>query len=319
MKSFIVAAVSVALVAISLLGAVPAVAAYADRPIKLIVPWAAGGDTDNIFRPLTPHLQKFLGQEVIIANVSGVSGTKGAKEAKEAPADGYTVFAVHDYIHSTYYTGVADVAHTDFEPVCLISSTPSVLTAAAKTPWKDWKGLSADAKNRPGQIPAGVTPGATTHFFLALVEKSAGINFKYVPYEGVAQLMSAILGGDIDVTSSNLTQKQKVEAGQLRFIAIAAERRNAEMPDVPTFRELGVDVIHEVQRGLMVPKGTSADVITKLESACRRATREPAFADAMRKQGTEVRFLDRKAYAELLKKNDLLTRELARDLNLLKR
>ena len=102
-------------------------AAYPDRPVKMIVPWPAGGDTDNIFRPFAPLLQKTIGQPVVIANVAGASGTKGAKEAKDSPADGYTVYAVHDYIHSTYYTGVADVQYTDFEPICLISSTASVL------------------------------------------------------------------------------------------------------------------------------------------------------------------------------------------------
>src|SRR6185503_9622765 len=102
-------------------------AAYLDRPVKLIVPWPAGGDTDNIFRPVAPLLQKRGGQPVVIANVAGASGTKGAKEAKDSPADGYTLYAVHDYIHSTYYTGVADVTYSDFEPICLISSTASVL------------------------------------------------------------------------------------------------------------------------------------------------------------------------------------------------
>src|SRR5438874_13304304 len=84
-------------------------AAYPERPIKLIVPWAAGGDTDNIFRPFAPLLQKQLGETVVIANVGGASGTRGAKEAKYSPPDGYTLYAVHDYIHSTYWAGVADV------------------------------------------------------------------------------------------------------------------------------------------------------------------------------------------------------------------
>ena len=89
-------------------------AAYPDRPVKLVVPWAAGGDTDNIFRPFAPLLQKGLGQTVVIANVGGASGTKGAKEVKESPADGYTVYSVHDYIQSTYWACVADVKYSDF-------------------------------------------------------------------------------------------------------------------------------------------------------------------------------------------------------------
>src|SRR4029079_14474808 len=90
-----------------------AFAAYPERPIKMIVPWAAGGDTDNIFRPFAPLLQKHIGGTVGIAKVGGASATKGAKEAKESPADGYSMLAVHDYIHSTYWAGVADVNYTD--------------------------------------------------------------------------------------------------------------------------------------------------------------------------------------------------------------
>jgi tripartite-type tricarboxylate transporter receptor subunit TctC len=304
---------------IALLASASAFAVYPDRPIKLIVPWAAGGDTDNIFRPFAPLFQKQLGETVVIANVGGASGTKGAKEAKDSPPDGYTLYAVHDYIHSTYYTGVSDVNYTDFEPVCMIASTASVLTASPKTPWHDWKGLLADAKARPGQITVGATLGSTSHFFPALVEKAAGIKFKYVSYEGLAPRMNAILGGHIDLTDSNLTQKGKVEAGQLKFIAIATEKRSPEMPNVPTLKELGVNVVYDVNRGLMAPKGTPADVLAKLEGACAAAAKEPAFADAMKKQGTDVRYMGRKQYADWLKGNDELNKTLANDLGLLKR
>jgi len=305
--------------ALALFASAGASAAYPDRPIKLVVPWAAGGDTDNIFRPFAPALQKHLGQTVVIANVGGASGTKGAQEVKNSPADGYTLYAVHDYIHSTYYAGVADVAYTDFEPICLIASTPSVLTASPKTPWNDWKGLLADAKARPGQISVGATLASTSHFFPALIEKAAGIKFKYVSYEGLAPRMNAILGGHIDLTDSNMTQKGKVEAGQLKFIAIATEKRSPEMPNVPTLKELGVNVVYDVNRGLLVPKGTPADVQAKLESSCAAAAKEAAFADSMKKQATGVRYMGRKQYADWLKANDELNKTLARDLGLLKR
>lgn len=293
--------------------------AYPDRPIKLIVPWAAGGDTDNIFRPFAPLLQKHIGQPVVITNVGGASGTKGAREAKDSPPDGYTIYGVHDYIHSTYYTGVADVSYTDFEPVCLVSSTPSVLTASPKTPWNDWKGLLADAKARPGQISVGATLGSTSHFFPALIEKAAGIKFKYVSYEGLAPRMNAILGGHVDLTDSNLTQKGKVEAGQLKFIAIGTDKRSPEMPNVPTLKELGVNVSYTVSRGILAPKGTPGPVLAKLESACAATVKEPAFAESMKKQATDVAYLDRKAYASWLKENDELNKNLAKDLGLLKR
>ncbi len=139
------------IVALALLLPLAANAAYPDRPIKMIVPWAAGGDTDNIFRPFAPLLQKYLGQTVVIANIGGASGTKGAKEAKDSPPDGYTLYAIHDYIHSTYYAGVADVQYSDFEPICLLSSTPSVLTASPKTPWKSWQGCSPTPRPGPAR------------------------------------------------------------------------------------------------------------------------------------------------------------------------
>ena len=305
----------------TLLGLVSAAAqaAYPERPIRMIVPWAAGGDTDNIFRPFAPLLQKQIGQTVVIANVGGASGTRGAKEAKDAPPDGYTLYSVHEYIHSTYYAGVADVQYSDFEPVCLISSTPSVLTASPKTPWTSWQDLAADAKARPGQISVGATLASTSHFFPALIEKATGLKFKYVSYEGLAPRMNAILGGHIDLTDSNLTQKGKVEAGQLKFLAIATERRHPEMPSVPTLKELGVNVVYDVNRGIMAPKGTPADVLAKLGSACAAAAKEPEFAKAMRLQGTDVRYLGRAEYARWLKETDDLNRTLAKDLGLLKR
>jgi tripartite-type tricarboxylate transporter receptor subunit TctC len=294
-------------------------AEYPDRPIKMIVPWAAGGDTDNIFRPLAPLFQKHLGETVVIANVGGASGTKGAKEAKDSPPDGYTLYAVHDYIHLTYWTGVADVNYSDFEPICMLASTASVLTASPKTPWKNMKDLIADAKKRPGQITVGATLGSTSHFFPAMVEKAAGIKFKYVSYEGLAPRMNAILGGHIDLTDSNLTQKGKVDAGQLKFLGIATAKRSPEMKNVPTLKEQGVNVTYAVNRGLMAPKGTPAPILAKLESSCQAAAKEPAFAEAMRLQGTDVRYMGRGQYGPWLKEADKENHDLAKDLGLLKR
>jgi tripartite-type tricarboxylate transporter receptor subunit TctC len=301
------------------LASAAAQAAYPERPIRMIVPWAAGGDTDNIFRPFAPLLQKHIGQTVVIANVGGASGTRGAREAKDAPPDGYTLYSVHEYIHSTYYAGVADVQYSDFEPICLISSTASVLTASPKTPWKSWQDLAADAKARPGQITVGATLASTSHFFPALIEKATGLKFKYVSYEGLAPRMNAILGGHVDLTDSNLTQKGKVEAGQLKFLAIATEKRHPETPNVPTLKELGVNVVYDVNRGIMAPKGTPADILAKLGSACAAATKEPEFAKAMQLQGTDVRYLGRAEYAKWLKETDELNRTLAKDLGLYKR
>jgi tripartite-type tricarboxylate transporter receptor subunit TctC len=308
-----------ALLAAFCVAAAPALAAYPERPVKLIVPWAAGGDTDVIYRAFAAHLQKHLGQTVVIANVGGASGTKGAKEAKDAPADGYTIFAVHDSLHSTYYTGVADVKWDDFEPICLVSATPSIVTASPKTPWADMKAMIADAKARPGQVTVGASLGSTSHFFPALVEKAAGVKFKYVPYDGTAPRMNALLGGHIDMGESNLTQKGKVDAGQLKFLAVATETRLPEVPNVPTLKELGINVTYAVNRGLLALKGTPPEAKAKLDAACAAAAKEPEFAEAMKKQGTLVHYLAPRQYTEFLKENDKLNQSLARDLGMLKR
>jgi tripartite-type tricarboxylate transporter receptor subunit TctC len=295
-------------------------AEYPERAIKLIVPWAAGGDTDVIFRPLANLLQKELKQPVVIANVGGASGTVGEREAAGAAPDGYTVFGAHDFIHSVYFGGMTDIKYSKaFEPVCMVSSTPSVITVGAKTPWKTFKELVDDAKKRPGQITVGASLGSTSQYSIALAAKAAGIKFKYVPYDGTAKRMTALLGGNIDIGDSNLTQKSKVDAGLLRFLANMSEKRTTGLENVPTLKELGYNVTYAVSRGLMVPKGTPAAVISKLNDACAKATKDPEYAKAMHLQGTDVEYLDPKGYAAYLQKADQDTKEVAKDLGLLKR
>jgi tripartite-type tricarboxylate transporter receptor subunit TctC len=272
-----------------------------------------------IYRAFQPFLQKHLGQTVVIANVGGASGTKGAKEAKDAPADGYTMFAVHDSIHSTYFTGVADVNWNDFIPVCLVASTPSIVTVSPKVNWVDMKAMIADAKAKPNQVTVGATLGSTSHFFPALIEKATGAKFKYVSYDGTAQRMNALLGGQIDMGESNLTQKGKVDAGQLKFLAIATDKRAPELPNLPTLKELGIDITYAVNRGILVNKGTPKEAVDKLVSACGAAAKEPGFAEAMKLQGTLVHYLAPAQYTEFLKANDTLNRDLSKDLGMLKR
>jgi tripartite-type tricarboxylate transporter receptor subunit TctC len=303
------------LTAVALL-AVPALAgaAYPEKPIKMIVPWAAGGDTDAIKRVVANAMEKHLGQPVVVVNITGASGTVGAREAKNAPPDGYTIYSTHDYIHTTYYTGVSDVSYKDFEPVCLITSTPSILAAYGKATWSTMKELLDDARKRPGEIKVAATLGSTSHFFPAMIEQAAGVKWKYVSYEGTAPRMTALLGGHVDLGETNLTQLDKVKAGQMKLLAIATPRRHPEVPSVPTLRELGLDVVYAVNRGIMTPKGTPEAVLAKLEEACGKAAKEPAVAESMKKQGTDVEFLGRKAYAEFLQKNDKVNADLAQAL-----
>ena len=290
---------------------VPGWAAYPERPIKFIIPWAAGGDTDAIMRVVARGLEKHLGVPVVVTNIPGASGTVGAREAKAAAADGYTVFAVHDSIHTTFYTGVAEVNYWDYTPVCLITSTPSIV-ATHPLRWRTMKELVEDARRRPDEIKAGATLGSTSHFFLALIEKKVGTRlWRYVHYEGTAPRMTALMGGHIDVAETNLTQIDKMRGGQMRLLAIATEKRHPEARTIPTLRELGIDVVYAVNRGLVTPRGTPEAVVARLEQACETVARDPAFAEAMRLQGTDVRFLNRQQYTLFLRENDALNKGLA--------
>jgi putative tricarboxylic transport membrane protein len=303
-----------ATITLLIMGLTPARAAYPDRPIKMIVPWAAGGDTDAIFRVLASAMEKHLGKPVVIVNITGASGTVGARETKKSPADGYTILSIHDFIHTTYHTGVSELTYKDFDPVALLTSTPSVFAAYAKTPWNSMKELIEDAKKRPEQITVGATLGSTSHFFPAMIAQATGIKWKYVSYEGTAPRMTALLGGHVLVGETNLTQLDKVKAGQLKMFAIATAKRLPEIPDVPTLKELGIDIVYAVNRGIVAPKGTPEAVLAKLEEACAKTVKDPAVIESMKKQGTFIEFLGRKDYADFLQKNDKINADLAQAL-----
>ena len=296
-----------------------ALGAYPERPIKLIIPWAAGGDTDAIVRIFAEVAKKYFPQPLVATNITGASGTRGALEARKSPPDGYTLYSVHDSIHTTYYTGVSDVNYSDFEPICLATSTWSMLVASAKSPWKSMKELLDDAKKRPGEIKMGATLGSTSHFFPAMIEKEAGVKFKYVSYEGTAQRMTVLLGEHVELGETNLTQLPAIKGGKLKLLAMATEKRSPEAPDVPTLKELGINVVYAVNRGYLVPKGTPEAIQVQLEQTCEKVSKDPAFTDKMKPMGTDVVFLGRNAYGDFLKKNDGLNAEVAQALGIKKR
>ena len=245
-----------------------------------------------------------LGTSVEVVNIIGASGTIGALEAKNSRADGNTIYGTDDYLHLVHLTGRTEISYRDFDPICLVAATPSVLAASARTPWRNWQEFVDDARRRPGEISAAATPGTTSEFFLVSLEKRANIKLKIVTYEGSATRWAAILAGKVDLTDSNLTQKDKADDRQLKFLAIAAERRTAEVPDVPTLREVDIDVVKEVKRGLVIPKGAPSWVRARLVEARRKATSEPAFEAALTRLGTRVAFLDDHQYSALMERLD---------------
>jgi tripartite-type tricarboxylate transporter receptor subunit TctC len=173
--------------------------------------------------------------------------------------------------------------------------------------------LLEDSKKRPGEIKVGATLGSTSHFFPAMIERDAKIKWKYISYEGTAPRMTALMGGHIELGEANLTQLGYVKSG-MKLLAIATDKRPPEVPDVPTLKELGINVTYAVNRGFVAPKGTPEEALAKLEEVCTKVAKDPAFAEAMKKQGTDVQFMGRKAYRDFLEKNDALNADLAKSL-----
>ena len=260
---------------------------------------------------------------MVIANVGGASGTVGAREAKNAAPDGYTVYAVHDYIHLTFYAGISDVKYSDFEPICLVAATPSVLTASAKTPWKNWQELADDAKKRPGEITVGATLGSTSHIFPAMVEKAGGWKFKDVLQGSWVSLRGCTRRWLRSYIMVMIFEFDAEGQGRRRPAAFHRDRqraaRSSKLPDVPTLKELGMNIVYEVVRGILVPKGTPAPVRAKLEEGCTKATKEPSFAQAMKVQGTSVAFLNANDYGQFLARIDAENKVVMTDLGLIKK
>lgn len=176
-----------------------------------------------------------------------------------------------------------------------------------------------DARGRPAGITVGVTSRADSRFFPALIERAAGVRFKYVAYEGIASRTRALVGGQIDLVESDFGRRATVDGRHLQLLAVASEQRMIQAPDVPTLRESGVDVVFAVTRGVMAPKRTPADVIASLDAACAKAAAEPTFADTAARLGTVPAYLDGRADAERLRQQDETVRRLARELGLLRR
>lgn len=272
---------------------------------KLIVPWGAGGDTDIIFRLVVEEANKQGAKpKMQVVNVSGQGGTKGAKDAKASAPDGCTLFAIHDSGIISFLAGRVDFTWDAFEPISTVSYTPAVIGASAATSYNDMKGLVAAAKKAPGEVTAGVTLGSTSQFIFLLIEDASKIKFKYVPYEGTRQRLTALLAKNIQLGEMNiLTAKQYMKEGSLKGLGIASEKRDPLAPDLPTLKEQGIDVVYGLTRGIVAPKGTKADVIKHWEDVIKKAATSKAVEEALAKKGTSVVLRTPAEYTSFFKKS----------------
>lgn len=321
LRNFIVIAIMAGLVALPATSWAASAKDLPCRAVKLIVPWGAGGGTDVIFRVIARAAQKHLGKDIIIQNIGGQGGNKGAKVAKASKPNGCTIFAGHDSMQTSYVQGRVDFSYFAFEPVALVTHTPSIIGAYPGVPWKTAKDLVADMKKNPGKrILFGATLGSTSHFFPVLVEAKTGVKFKYVGYDGTRQRMTALLGKHIQLGELNISSAKKyISSGKLVALGIALEKRDPRLPNIPTLKEQGIDVVTGVNRGLFLPKGTPDGIQALIEGAIQKAMSEPKIIKDLEAKGVIIQFKGRKAYRAFLKDSQNTITTAAKRVGLYKR
>lgn len=302
-------------------GAARAQAKFPDRPIRLIIPWAAGGPADAGFRILAQSVSKKLGQQVIIDNKAGASGIMGAMALQEAKPDGYTISQMHMSVlrqpllnKQLTYNPINDLTY-----ILQITGFVMGVVVKADAPWKTLPELLAYAKANPGKLNWGTLGiGSTQHLAMERVGiAQGGLSWTHAPYRGTADTLRALLGGEIDFASESSGWAPMVEAGQLRLLAVFTAERAKRFPDVPTVKELGIDVVIDSPGGLIGPKGMDSAVVAVLADAFRAAAQEPEHLKFLENMDQPLILLDGPAYKAAMAKTYEEEKELLRRLSLL--
>jgi len=267
---------------------------------KLIVPWKAGGGTHIIFSQMEKTIQEMdLPTKLQVVTVPGQGGNKGAKEVLKAKPDGCTLFAIHQSAIVSYLTGRVDFTWDAFDMVAQITSTPEIMGAAGNVPWNSIEDLVAAAKENPESIELGATFGSTSQFMWLLFEDLTGTSFKYIPFDGTKERVTALLANTIKLGTINIPTAQKHFAtGDLKAFAIAADERSPLLPDLPTLKERGIDMTYSLDRGIVVPKGTPQEAIDYWADVVKQVGENAEFKDSLTSKGTLVKYRDAAEYQE---------------------
>lgn len=287
--------------AIAVVGATPALAA--DIPCstaKLIVPWKAGGGTHVIFSIFEKTIQNLdVKPKIKVVTIPGQGGNKGAKEAAKAKPDGCTLFAIHQSAITSYLNGRIKFQFDGFDTVALLTSTPDIVGASGQVAWNSLEDLKKAAMANPGTIKAGATFGSTSQFMWLILEDMTGMKFKYVPYDGTRERMTALLSNAIELGTLNVASGRKyLESGELKAYAIAANKRSKHLPNLPTLKELGVDLVYALKRGIVAPKGTPKDVIEQWAQIFKKAAEDPDLLKQMDAKGTDIKWVGPADYSK---------------------
>lgn len=286
------------LVALACISSVGMGAAWADtypsKPIRLIVPFAAGGTTDLIARIVAEPLGKQLGQAVVVDNKGGAGGAIGATEAARAAPDGYTLSV------ATVSTTAANPAInskisynpvTDFMPVINIAATPNVITVNPSFPAKDYKSFMELLKKSPGKFSyASSGTGGIGHLQTELWKSMTGVFITHIPYRGAGPALNDVVANQVPIMFDNVPSSLPfIKTDKLIPIVVAAPKRLAELPNVPTFKEVGLEPVNRMAYyGILAPKGTPKEIVDKLNAATKKVLEDPAVKKRIEDTGSIV-------------------------------
>ena len=270
--------------------AMPARAAFPDRPVKIIVPFAPGGGTDLIARVLADFMTRDLGQPVVIENKPGAGTILGTAAAASSAPDGYTL-VMATFAHAVNPSINAKLPYDTFKaftPVALVARSFNVVVVNPKLPFKTLQDVIAFAKANPGKLNYGSFGiGTSAHLSGELFKTMAHVELTHVPYKGAAPAITDLLGGQIEVMFSTVASVASyVEGGQLRALGVTSAQRSPAFPDLPTVAEAGVPgYAAESWYGLYAPAGTPPDAITRLNTSVASAIRAGAFKQLETREG----------------------------------
>jgi tripartite-type tricarboxylate transporter receptor subunit TctC len=267
---------------------------YPNRPITMIIPFAAGGPTDVLGRIVGARMSELLGQQLVIENVGGAGGMTGSKRVMDAKPDGYTIGIGTVGTHAqgqTLYKRPLYNSQTDFQPVALLAQVPILLTVRKDLPAKDLKEFVAYAKANQGKMQFGSAgAGSATHLGCVQLNYLMGTNIVHVPFKGTGPAMAELQSGRIDFMCEIMsTAKSHVEAGSIRALTIMNTARSPALPNLPSSTEQGMkELVAYTWNAIFAPKGLPNDVLDKLNKAAVDAINSPAVKEKLAGLGAEI-------------------------------
>jgi len=267
---------------------------FPSKPVKVVVPYPAGGVVDVIARAIGERLTQTLGQPVVVENRTGAASNIGTEAVARSPADGYTLVLASPAhtVNISLYPKLSWHPIKSFAPVAMVGVIPNVIVVHPSVPVKSLKEFVAYAKSKPGQLNyASAGSGSSVHLAAEMLKQMAGIFVLHIPYGGQPGAVTAIIAGDVQMMPLTMAlAKARIESGQMRGLAVTTPTRSPAMPDLPTVAESGYpgfDV--STWFAYLAPAGTPADVVTKLNTEINAAMKQPDVAKRLQNIGAELK------------------------------